>query len=139
MRRLLWLTVLCCACGGVGMLPVDGGEVPVTDAGPPVDAGRRDAGLLDAGQRDGGSSDAGQPDAGPIVDPGNCLREPAYNTVVNAGFECPASTAWSISNGSGAVVDGGHSGSKAMHAVANAQGEARVGQDLAVADSEGKV
>ena len=112
----------------------DGGEEPV------IDAGRLDGGQVDAGKRDAGFVDSGTPklDAGPIIDPGNCLRTPPWNKVVNAGFECAANTAWNVSNGIGTVVDGGHSGGKAMHAVTNAQGEARVGQDTVVADTDGK-
>lgn len=134
----LGVMVLVVGCGApMPTPPVDSGVEMVVDAGlKPLDGGRADSGVRDGG----GGIDAGPGavDAGPIVDPGGCLRTPAYNRVVNAGFEC-ALTTWSVAMGTGSAIDGGHSGAKALVLVANAQGEALVGANDVVPDSEGQV
>ncbi len=136
--RFCFVGLLVVGCGGPAMPPppVDSGVASVDDAGiKPVDGGRGDSGVRDAGAADAGPVAV---DAGPIVDPGGCLRTPGYNRVVNASFEC-ALTTWVVSTGTGRMVDGGHSGHRALELVASVQGEALVGANDVVPDSEGQV
>jgi hypothetical protein len=105
---------------GTGVAKTDGGREPSGDAGHVVDAGARDAGLVVLG------------------DAGLTHCSAAYNAVENSGFECPDLTRWSVSDGFGTVIDGGHGGSKSMQLVANARGAVGVGQNNAVADTGGQ-
>ncbi len=143
MRRLGGVAVVgwLAACGAPQLPGLDSGVVieGIDSGASGIDAGRFDGGH-DAGKpNDGGQLDAGPLDAGPIIDVGNCLRVPQYSSVSNGSFECPSSAAWVTISGSSAVIDGGHTGDRALRMTANAQGEAVIGQDNTVADSLGKV
>ena len=118
------------ASGGELDSGVVGVVLPMTDAGPtPTDAGTRDGGGITQ-----------PPDAGPALrDAGQCPFTPEWNRVVNAGFECALFATWSVSSGTGLVIDAGHSGRASLQVTTDSLGHGLAGQDNVVPDTDGQV